>query len=65
MQVRTTSEILRFFNRPRRIKLLLFVEILLNKIFIIRREYKPEDLLRPEVATNLQLNQKFWSLFII
>ena len=31
----------------------------LNTIFIIHREYKLEDLLRPEVATNLQLNQKF------
>ena len=28
----------------------------LNNIFIIRRKYKPEDLFRQEVATNLQLN---------
>ena len=34
----------------------------LNKIFIIRSEYKPEDLFRQEVATNLQLNRKFWPL---
>ena len=57
MQVGTPSEIFWFF---------LFVldeqnyfyssEIPLNKIVIIRREYKPEDLFRPEVATNLQLN---------
>ena len=37
----------------------------LNKIFIIRREYKLEDVFKPEVATNLQLNRKFPPLFII
>ena len=36
----------------------------LNKICIIRREYKTKDLFRSEVATNLQLNWKFRPLFI-
>ena len=58
MQVRNTVRniLLLFFIRSQRIKLFLFVGILLNKICIIHQKYKPEDLFRPEVATNLQLN---------
>ena len=49
MQVRTPSEIfcLYFYSSPT------------NKIIFIRLEYKPKDLFRLEVATNLQLHQKF------
>ena len=66
IQVRTLSEIFCFyFYSSRRIKLFLFVRNSVEYNFIIRREHKPEDLFRAEVATNLQLNRKFWPLFII
>ena len=60
IQVQNPSEIFcfYFFIRPR--------GILLKQIFIIRREYKPEYVFRPKVATNIHLNRKFFPpLFII
>ena len=61
------SEIFCFYIYSCPMNTIIFIHqgIQLNKIVIIRREYKPEDLFRPEVATNLQLNQKFRPLFII
>ena len=53
------------FIRPRRLQLFLFIGNPVENFFIIRWEYKPEDVFRPEVVTNLQLNQKFPPLFII
>ena len=67
MQVQTPSEIFCFYFYSSPTNKIIFIrrETLLIKIFIIRRKYKPEDLFRPEVATNLQLNRKFRPLFII
>ena len=66
IQVPTLSEIFAFiFIRLRWLKLFYSSGILLNKFFIIREEYKPEDVFRPEFVTNLQLNRKFLPLFII
>ena len=67
MQVRTPSEniLLLFLFVSDEYNYFYSSGIPFNKMFIIRQEYKSEDLYRPEVATNLQLNRKFRPLFII
>ena len=66
IQVRTRQKhLLLFVFVPDEYNYLYSSGIPFNTIFIIRREYKPVDLFRPEVATNLQLNRKFRALFII
>ena len=60
IQVRTFY----FYSSPT-IKIILIRRNPVEIIFIIRREYKPEDVFRLEVATNIQLNRKFPPLFII
>ena len=65
IQVRTRQKYFAFiFIRLRRLKLLLFVG---NSVGIknLLNVGKPEDVFRPEVATNLQLNRMFPPLFII